>query len=268
MISFSKKAAAIPTRLAAMLAEALKSGNALSLWSVTFNLSHSVSDGCKLLFLTYQQEGIDSARASAANLLEQTRHSNIATTIGYLEISSGNTEAARDWINQAGRLECESPEMMLGLELFIAEDDSESEILISQILARDDLPMEFTRNALTRKMWKLAEKRDWEQAEQISNRILGVEENVDARLIKWMGCESRQQHAQAEKHLAFAQSKLPEPVFNMLMAQGWLFLDNPDKAMEWTYKAEQSGIKINELDSEIGDLARSEEFRKYCRERN
>jgi hypothetical protein len=121
--------------------------------------------------------------------------------------------------------------------------------------------------ALIDKAYFSLENQQWEQAEQIAEQVLGIQEQSDARIIKWVVCMRKNEKAQADKNFEKGKEGLPEGVFNYLVAQGWLFLGEIGKAMEWLYKSDYDKFYIMESRTPIGRLVHSEEFKNYCRER-
>ncbi len=104
------------------------------------------------------------------------------------------------------------------------------------------------------------------EAEGIANRILSIEEQIDARLVKWMVLTARGKSG-ADEQLRKARGRVPDAVVNMLLAQCYLFLGDVRRAMEWLYKAEEERPWVGTLGSRVGELARSEEFQSYYSQR-
>lgn len=260
---------AVPIRALAELLGIVELLDVLPLWSGCWRLSGTPEDAEKVLGLLYNKHGIERARCFAEEAIRRSKDSRLASAMGFLEIRSLlDYEAATRWLERAKQENCKNQEMLLLLELFTKlSEDQGSETVIEEILSRNDLPTEFTRQALSNKAWQLAEKRQWCEAEKIADIILSVEEDVDGRLIKWVGCLARGDDKRAQGHLQEAEGRLPDAVLNLLVAQGWLFLGEVGRAMEWLSKAEKGGIRASELRSRIGDLARSEEYERYCARR-
>lgn len=261
---------AAPIRLLALAAGFLHIGNPIRLWSTVWKLGRRSEDGCQLLGLVWRQYEIDLAREMAEKMIVESKDSRLAATAGLLEIAcSKDFTAANMWAKKAKEIGCGNPEMLLPLELFLSEylEEYDKDEIVEQVLSRNDLPGLATLSALICKANALLKKHCWDEAEKIANRILAIQEQPDARIMKWVICSVRGEQAKADEHFKKAQGKLPDAVFNTLVAQGWLVLGQVDKAMERLCSAEPDGIVLQQCKSEIGDLARSEEFKHFYRER-
>lgn len=269
MIAFIKRLIAVPIRLLAKAAGLVSFVDATSLWSAVWKLSHKPYDGIPLLMLKYKRNGIEAARQMAEEMLPEAKSCVLVSAIGSIEYSCHNFEAADKWIKMARDGDYKEPEWLLHLELFLSDffEEYDPDTIIEQVLSRNDLPMLITLAALIKKANSLLEKQMWDQAEEIAERILSVQEQTDARLVKWVTCFRRGEQNEADEHFAKAQGKLPDAVFAALVAQGWLFMGEVRKAKEWLYKAEKEKSWVESLESPVGELARSDEFRNFCMEK-
>ena len=269
MITFIKKLIAVPIRMLAEIVGLVRILNPLLLWQTSWKLSHNPQDGGKLIVLTCRKYGIEAARQTAEEMLAQVKSCALASAIGSLEYVCHNVEAVNKWVKMARNGNYEKPEMLLHLELLLSNilEEYDTKIVIEQVLSRNDLPMIVTLTALIVKANDLLEKRSWDKAEEIAEHILNIQEQPDARLIKWVTCSRRGEQTEADEHFAMAQGKLSNAVLAPLVAQGWLHMGDVGKAVEWLYKAGDPGFHIKQSKSQIGELARSEEFQNYCREK-
>jgi len=267
MVIFIRKVIAVPIRLFAEVVGSIKIFDSTQLWFAIWKLSGSMEDGCKLLTLMCREGVSEQARSRAKQMIAETKYCTAAAVMGQLEIRhGGDLDAARGWVELAKCSECKNPEVLLCLELLIsAREGCESEAVMDAILRRNDLPVIYTRMALFSKAWKLAERRRWSEAEAIADKILCIEEQVDARFIKWISCSVRGEQEAADRHLSAAKGQTSEEWFNALVAQGWLFMGDRQKAMKWLYKAERAGVRLEESRSPLGALAHSEQFGYFCR---
>lgn len=269
------KILAVPVRMLAQLVGFLRVSDPLFLWSVTWKLSGQARDGSQLLLLICGKDGIEAAREAAEEMLEECRSAELAATMGWIELQrgggdvQGRYDSAREWIERAKQGGFENQQMLLYLEHFISQGDSEKRGKVAEeILSRNDLPMEFTRAGLTDKAFGLAHLKDFSGAEAIADNILCIEENAEARLLKWMASLSRGNEAEAERHLLKSkEGGWPEVIFNYMVGQGFLLLGKKREAMEWLYKAKAGGFEFKENKSEIWALVNSSEFAEFCKER-
>jgi len=270
MIGFIKQLIAVPIRLLAELAGLVAIVDTLPLWSALWKLTHGPQDGCNLLVLVCSKYGIEAARQKAEKMLPRSKSCVLAATIGFLEFRYyQGIEAMNKWVRIAKEGGYKEPEMLLHLELILSNfiEEYDGEAIREQILSRNDLPMLVKFAALISEANTLLEKHLWDEAEKIADRILNIQEQPDARIIKWVTLLVRDDEVEADKQFSKAQGKLADGIFNPLVAQGWLFLGQRREAMEWLYKTRRLGLYIKKSKSQIGVLARSEEFRDFCEER-
>lgn len=269
MVAFIKNLIAVPIRMLAKAAGLVTFVDETSLWSAVWKLCHNPYDGIPLLMLTYKRDGIEAARRMAEEMLPEAESCVLVSAIGSIEYSCNDFEAVNKWVKMARDGDYKEPEWLLHLELFLSNylEEYDSETVAEQILSRSDLPMLITLAALIKKANSFLDKQMWDQAEEIAERILSIQEQNDARLVKWVTCLRRGEQTEADEHFAKARGKLPDAVFAVLVAQGWLFMGEVGKAMEWLYKAEKEKPWVESAESPIGELARSDEFSNFCMEK-
>jgi hypothetical protein len=247
----------------------------LFLWSVVWKLSGEARDGSQVLLHISNKNGIESTRFQAEKMLERCKSAELAATMGWIELQRGSGDLgtryslAKRWVEKAKQGGFENLQMLLYLELVLSgrDDSYDNEMMIEQVLGRDDLPMEFTRAGLVVKMWNLVENGEFGEAEKIADRILSIEENAYGRLIKWVGCLKEGKQELADRHFSMAKARLAGEMFDLICVQGWLFLGDRRKAMEWLYKAKEDGVDFTENKSQIGTLVNSSEFEEFCKEK-
>ncbi len=268
------KIIAAPLRVIAQLVGLVHIADPFGLWVVVWKLSYDVKDGSQVLLLICEGKGIEAARAQADKMFMQCKSAELAVTMAWLEIQRGEgllaerLSNAQRWIDIAKSKNLKNLQMLLYPELFVSlrQESDKAARVADDILKRNDLPMEVTRLALITKGWSLAKSGRFPQAEEIADRILGVEEDTEARFLKWMGCMKRGRGEHAQKHLDTAKMNLPGETFDIMMAQGWLMLGEKMKAMEWIYKAQQDGVTFpTESRDAAAILANSQEYLDFSR---
>jgi hypothetical protein len=221
--AFIKQLAVAAIRVAAEAAGLVGIGDQERLWTVVWGLSKDKSDGKRLIEQVYRKQGIESARIAAEKVLGETKSCALASVIGFLELISGQgAQAAAEWVRSARESGYNEPEELLHLELVLSDslDDYDRRKSIEQILARNDLPSSVTAAALIGKAELCLQEQRLEEAERIAERILSIEEQPAARLIKWAVCLAKGGTKEAAEHLANAKSKLPREVFDKLVERG------------------------------------------------
>ena len=270
MMGLTGKIAAVPIRMLAQLAGLVTFVDELPLWSACWRLSRRAEDSKVLLYQVCSKRGIMPARKLAEEMLAQTKDCEIAATIGFLEYAVySDIHSVERWVREAKDKGYKNQELLLHLELILSNflEEYDDKAIIEEILSRNDLAMETSLYALIEKAGLYLEARSWEQAEAIADRILGIQEQVDAQLVKWTVCMKNGDHAGAKIHFNKAKTLLPEDRFNIVAAKHWLILGRKEKAMQFLYAGGQDGFRIRESKSQLGRLANSDEFRKFCIEK-
>ncbi len=270
VVAFLRKLIAVPIRLIAELLEIVGVFDTVPLLSACWKLTRIAEDGSILIVLMCRKHGTKCIRELAKKILVEMRDSGVAATIGTLEYAyEHNVEEANRWLKIAKDNGYKNQELLLHLELLLSNffDEYDKEAIIDKILSRNDLPAHTTMAALIDRGNFFLENQQWEEAEQIAERVLSIQEQPDARIIKWVVYMRKNDKTQADKNFEKSKKGLPERVFNYIVAQGWVCLGDAGKAMEWLYKSDYDMFYIRESRSPVGQLARSEEFMNYCRER-
>lgn len=270
MTRFFGRLIAVPIRLFAGVASLVTIFDPTSLWSACWKLSRDVGDGGKLLVLMVRKYGVSSIRGTAEKMLEEARDCQLAATMGFIEFGyREDIESVNRWVRMAREKGYKNPELLLQLELVLSDffDEYDRAAIVEEILGRNDLPAQVTLVALISKANGFLEKRRWGEAEQIAERILSIQEQPVARMIKWVTCTAEGKRTCADEHLKRAQGQMPSAVFEMLLAQGWLFIGQAGKAMEYLCRVGTADFRLQRSKLPLGVLARSEEFAAFCRER-
>ena len=259
MLRFLGKLAAVPVRMLANLAALVTFIDAEPLWTAAWKLGRKPQDGANWLFLKYSKYGLEAARELAKKILPRTKSCVFASAIAFIEYHNRNPKAACLWADTAKKVGYEEPETLLLLELILSDilEEYDSPQIVEQILSRNDLPGNVTLHALIVKANSLLDLQKWDQAEKIADRILAIQEQNDARIIKWVVSLQRDDKAQADEHLQKARGKLPNSAFYPIIAQGLLCLGRKKEAMERLCKAGKIESYLKCSKSKLGQLIRS-----------
>ena len=255
----------LPVRLLAEIGDFLPVFNTAGLWKLIWKVTKDSEDCCLLLLHLCKNIVPDEARKIAEETIAKNKDSTPGALMGMLETQiNKDLESGKRWIRITEENNCRNPEMLLFLKLLISvREGQENESIMDEIIARNDLPVNYSQVALFSKAWKLAERRQWEKAEEIADKILQIEEQVDARFIKWMCCMVKGNQSDANTHLEEAK-KLSDNSFHLFTAQGWLNMDNQQEAMKSLYQAQKSGVMLKESRSPLGSLFYSQRYREFC----
>ena len=233
---------AVPMRLIADALDFLKIADPSFFRTVAWKLSNDPDDGIKLLTLTSRQRGIIDARQLAQQMMAQTNDSSLAVTIAVLELQFGQGyQACAQWLQRAKQTQAKNPELLLGLELFLSEKlpGFNKAQLVDKILARNDLPFDFNRRALIVKSELFLEKRQWDSARKIADKILNLEEDPSARWTKWVTEIANGDRHRADVHFKKLKDKWPDNILLSMMALGWFYVGDSTQAISLMHRAEE-----------------------------
>jgi len=250
MINFTKNLIAAPFRIVFWLCGFFHAVKRLTLARIIWNITGEPLDGCNLIILTANDQGLEPARKVALAVLEETLDASAALMIGQLELHARyDAQAAFDWIIKARNMNCKNQESLLKLELMIsgAIDQIEAERVIEQILSRNDLPSDYTKDALRARTQILLKNKKWLDAENIADRILSIEENPYARMTKWVVAMANGNNDLAQMHLKKLSENIPPHISHINMAIGWYHLGQIDKTKELLAKCIKDGVNPNFL---------------------
>ena len=184
VVNFSRQLIAVPVRLLVWICGFVPIFDRLRLVKILWFLGREVEDGSAVIGLAAAQEGMDSARHEAERIFAQCNEAHITATIAWLEVQHDNDySAAHDWVQKAKQADCANEQMLLMMELVLSTRLAEynQAQIVERILSRNDLPMQFTREALLCKGGLLVNQHRWNQARRIAERILSIEDNEHAR---------------------------------------------------------------------------------------
>ena len=237
-----------------------------------WKIGRGVEDGCSLISLAGQREGLEAAQVLAEQILTETRSARVAVVIGLMERQdNSNYAAVKGWIGRAEELGCKDNQLLLVLKYICSMHFSEydREQIVDEMIECKYLPMEYSHAAFVEKAGMLLDEKSWGLAEQIADHLLCVKEDPQARVIKWIVSLQRADHREAEIHFARSKGGLPEHFHSAMIGQGYLCLGREDEAMEWLYNAVKGGLRWPmQKDSPVGRMLKSEKFAVYCTARN
>ncbi len=265
MITFVRQLIAAPLRVLLWICGFVPVFDRLRLIEIIRALSRDPSDIAGVLTLTAAGKGIETANARAQELYSVYPYAQIAATMGWLQIQHArNLQAANQWLKRARQADCEDASL-LGLELFLSEHLAEydTEEVVTHILARNDLPMQTTRDALLTDGRRLLKQQRWTEAEAVADRILAVEENPQARWIKWVTAIINGDDARAQTQLAIAGRKMPDAAMRGFVALGWLYMGDAERASQVLQEARAEGAGVGLINKDLDRFLRGK-FQETC----
>jgi len=273
MIKIIRELVCLPLRLLLLVCRFVPIIDEYTLVKWIWQVGRRVEDGCRLIYMSVQKDGLESGREIAHRLLKETRSAQIVGVIGGLEgqYNSGRIIAVKDWIDLSEELNCKDQHLLMMLKLLcsVVLEEYDREAIVDEMLACNYLPMDDSRSALVEKADILLNNKCWQQAEKIADHLLCVKEDAYARYVKWVVSLQRSDHVQSEIHFAKSKGTELECEHSAMIGQGYLYLDREDEAMEWLYKAVKGGLQWPmQKQSPVGDMLKSQKFAEYCAGRN
>ncbi len=256
MINFIRQLIAAPLRILAWICGFVPIFDRLKLVEIIWALGQEPADAAAVLSLTASGKGMDAACARAEEMFVAHPDAQIAATMGWLQIQHAqNLSAASEWLKHADQADCKDDYTLLGLELFLSEHLAEydTEKIVARILARNDLPMQTTRDALLADGRSLLKQQRWPEARAHADRILAVEENPQARWIRWVTAIIDGDDTGAQTQLSIAQGKMSDATLRGFVALGWLYMGDEERTIQVLQEARADGAGVGLINK---DLAR------------
>lgn len=258
MITFIRQLIAAPLRVLLWICGFVPVFDRLRLIEIIWALSDDPADAASVLTLTAPAKGMDAAHTRAEKMFTAHPDAQIAATIGWLRIQHArNLQAASQWLKRARQADCEDAPL-LGLELFLSEHLPEynTEEITARILARNDLPMQTTRDALLAEGRRLLRQQQWTEAEAVADRILAVEENPQARWIRWVTAIVSGDDARAQTELSIAQGKMSDATLRGFVALGWLYVGDEERTIQVLQEARTEGAGVGLINKDLDRFLR------------
>lgn len=241
MISFLRELLALPLKLVYEVLKRLRVSpqTQLALIQWIWKVGREIEWAHWYLIYSWYLQGKEKARGIAAELLLQEKNAYIACYIGDLEFHAGkDIESAKQWIRKAEEMECSHLEGLLYLKLQMSGAVAEYNDgrLVQKILERNDLPMEATRFALLMKAQQFIQRKKWDQADEVLDSMLQVENHHEIHIYKWITSLAREDTQTAQKYLDKAQKAYNKEHLCLKQAIGFYWLGRFDQAREYLMK--------------------------------
>ena len=259
MIQFLRDLVAAPLRLAAVLFAVVPIVDRLRMYKLIWSITKDSGTATLLINQTYRKHGIEAAEQLADSLLARRNDAVIAATIGTLVLATtADAARSRAWIDKARAMNCPNLPMLLALDLSISDLDrpEQAETIIDEILARDDMPMAYTRSALGTRAELCLRRQDWDGAEAILRRISNIEDVSSLRWMKWVVRLGRQQNEGEPFRLPESLERSRNAVELLLYAVACWYLHQNETALELVQRARNKGLQPTLIRAVNPDFAR------------
>jgi hypothetical protein len=250
MISFLRELASLPLKLLFWICHFLRLPAKKTFAALAWKVGREPSWVNTWIILVCQEEGMDRARELAEQLLDQHKDARIAHQIGTMELMFQRDPAAADrWIRMAETANCKNQEELLYLKLLLSEHipAHNAERVIEELLARNDMPMEYSRAARLAQTEMQLRRGQWQKADEILDPMLKIESMPMFYIYKWITSLAQGRSKQAEESLSEAKKGLGGPQFLFYQALGWFYLGREDQAKAFLERAIQEGINPRDI---------------------
>ena len=145
-----RKILAAPLKLALQICAFFPNIDKLGMVKIIWNIAREPNYAMSYIFLTSQKEGIESARETGDKIFKEYPSDLVAGMMGMIEFNQNNFNIAKEWLEKGRRCPEKNPVSLLYLELELSDvlDEYDIETVITKILSRRDLSMDFTKRAL------------------------------------------------------------------------------------------------------------------------
>ncbi|MBI9017160.1 MAG: hypothetical protein JEZ07_07865 [Phycisphaerae bacterium] len=241
-------AIAAPLRLILKLVGTFYKQIPFGFYQLLYKLSGDSDDGNLMIIRKAISQDYGGAMDVARDLFEKTgdcKFINMAITFA-IHIYR-DMDLAKQLID-IGMAEGKSnQEHVLYFMIWLAEyvDGIDEEAAIEDMLSRNDVPVNYTELALIEKADLHMQKQQWDQAEKLADRVLGIHHSDSAHWVKWICNSATENQAQAQKHFEIFAKSPNKSNFLYMISQGWYYLGQYEQAYEDLQKALQGGYLPN-----------------------
>jgi hypothetical protein len=263
MMQFVSSLIAAPLRLIAHGAAMLRLFNPRPLLWHAWQLAHNSQDAVGVISLTAGEFGMRTASELAEQMFAQVPDCQIYATLAWIEIAQhGNLEAARNWLQIADERGVINRHLLYALKLYLSDhfEFYNKAAIIDEMLGRNDLPGEYTRDAMLGKAAILLRKGNWAEAEKLADHILKIEDNFHAIWVKWVVATAHNNDAQGKQFFQQLLAKGASGQMYCMIALGWLYMGNRREAMRALHEADKYNVNIELFDKELGELTKTAEY--------
>jgi hypothetical protein len=250
---------ALPLKVLLIVVSIIPVFDRLPLYKAIWALTHDPYYGRNLILLLAQRKGMEAARSLAEEAFAACPDGSIAAMIGQIELEAAcDPGRAAAWLDRAKEYPgLKNPDGLLPLELSLSPlvPGLDCHRVVDSILARKDLSMDLTRMALITKAQLDLKAGQWDRALQIADQLLAVSDIPLAHWIRWVGYSAVQEPALAEREFQGLSANTLGPLFNAIMASGYLSLGDENRCREHLLKCRQAGVPDRIVQMNDPDLA-------------
>jgi hypothetical protein len=259
MIRWLGQLVALPLKVLLILVSIVPVFDRLPLYKAIWALTRDPYYGRNLILLLAQRRGMEAARSLAEEVFTACPDGSIAAMIGQIELEAAcDPGRAAAWLNRAKEYPgLKNPDGLLPLELSLSPlvPGLDCHRVVDSILARNDVSMDLTRVALITKAQQDLKAGQWDRALQIADQLLAVSDIPLAHWIRWVGYSASREPALAAQEFQRLSASTLGPLFDAIMASGYLCLGDKDRCRGHLLKCRQAGIPDRIVQMNDPDLA-------------
>jgi hypothetical protein len=268
-----RQALTAPVKLVLFVCSFFPKVNQLPLIGMVWRIGREPEFAWRYIGLIGAKKGIEAAREMADKVFNECPTDRVAGMMGTLEYNQYNLTGAKDWLEKGKKCPENNPELLLWLELNLAEHLSEYNMqeVIMRILSRNDLSMSCSRLAMLTQAEIFLRSAKWDEADAILERILRIEDMPSIRWMKWTIAKARGDEIEAERQLKLASTKIHKKVPNIYLAIGWYYLGDIGKTQQYLTMAQEDGFtkqKIIQINPELKSVLEMDNFNQKAEEAN
>lgn len=246
MMRWLGQVVALPLKILLILVSIVPVFDRFPLYRAIWALTRDPYYGRNLILLFAQRKGLEAARSFAEEAFAICPDGSIPAMIGQIELEAAcDLDRAATWLDGAKSYPgLENPDGLLPLELSLSHivPNMDCRRIINSILDRKDLSMDLTRLALITSAQLDLKAGQWDRALQAADQLLSVSDVPLAHWVRWVGYSANMEPSVADKEFQRFSVNSLGPLYDAIMASGYLYLGNRNRCLEHLLKARQSGI--------------------------
>ncbi|MFI4911018.1 MAG: hypothetical protein ACIAQZ_05070 [Sedimentisphaeraceae bacterium JB056] len=263
MINFLRQLIALPLVVLRDLLSIIPIYNKLEVMRWICIVTDQADDALAYISGLVNAYGVEQFKEPAFEQMKKYKDARFALALGMGYYNSNKLDSAKECVDIAEQCGCKNLHELLMLKFLLAgnSDKNTKEQIIEQIINSTNLGAECSQFAWTFKCWSLLENRKFEEASVVADRILEIQENAIAILVKWATTFERNPIA-ARDYFDKAKAAWKFPHFEASVAQGWFLLGNMEAAVEYLRIAQRDGFRPDSDDAIFEEIMNSEEYKK------
>jgi hypothetical protein len=210
------------------------------IWLLDRSSDHAVL----YLSVVAQNHQYDSIQQLSEQLFSDQPSCSIASYAGLLALQHGHIDTAVQWFEKAKAYDQGDQELVLHLEMDLSNhlEGHNDEEFVARILERREVSMKLTQRALERQAFSALLHRQWQDAQNILDRIFHIDDPLKIRWMRWVTAAGMGLQKQAEQFYHDAWKPLKAKEAAMYKAYGWYILGDSQQGRSALNEAISAGV--------------------------